>query len=77
MILNIEYYKGDTLLSGKQASAAELRQQLAVIEKIYDKAEDNFVELLCRKYGWTILDTDEPPDCIYDRDTRILIKPRY
>ncbi len=83
MILEIEYFKGDILLFGKPRNAALLRKQLSKTENLCDKAEDNFTELLCRLYGWTVLKTDGQPDetpdiivndYIYDRDIQKLIR---
>ena len=71
MILEIEYYKGDVLLMGKSRSAAALKQEIAEVERLYDVERDNFTELLCRMFGWTRIQTDEFPDCVYDRDTGI------
>lgn len=68
MIIEIEYYKGDTLLFGKVKNTAELKKQLDNIQVIYDGATDNFIELLCRNYQWSVLETYERPDYIYDRD---------
>lgn len=73
-ILEIEYYQKDTLLWGKNISKAVLKKQLEEIEITYDHEEDNFIELLCRKYGWTVLQTKESPDYIYDRDTGMLLE---
>ena len=77
MIIEIEYYKGDTLLFGKVKSTAELKKQLDYIEAIYDRETDNFIELLCRNYQWSVLETYEKPDYIYDRDVEILSKIEY
>lgn len=68
MIVELEYYQGDTLLSGKQISYAEFLKQLRKIESDYDREQDNFIALLCRRYGWTIIETLENPVYVYDRD---------
>jgi len=70
MIIQIEYYKGDTLLYGKQVSYAEFVRQLNEIESDYDRAQDNFIPLLCRRYGWVITETSDIPVYVYDRDIR-------
>ena len=77
MILEIEYYKNDTFLSGKTINAAELKKQLNETEQSYDIIEDNFIETLCRAYRWTVIETDEVPDFIYDRDIKRLYKPEF
>ena len=73
MVLEIEYYKKDTLLSGKSRSFCELQKQLEAAEFMYDPGTDNFVELLCRNYGWTVIKADILPDYVYDRDVKNFI----
>lgn len=68
MIIEIEFYQGDTLLSGKQIPYVEFLRQLGEIEADYDRTLDNFVALFCRRYGWTIVETSGSPVYIYDRD---------
>ena len=77
MIIEIEYYKGDTLLFGKVENIVELKNQFDNIETIYDRVTDNFIELFCRDYQWSILKNYENPDYTYDRDTGILRKNKY
>ena len=77
MILEIEYYKYDTHLIGKTASISELKKQLEETETLYDKENDNFIELFCRMFCWSVIDTDELPDYVYDRDAKLLYKPRF
>ncbi len=72
MIVEIEYYKGDVLLYGSKIGRYNLNEQLIEIENSYDNIQDNFIELFCRRFGWTILDRDEVPDFTYDRDTGLL-----
>lgn len=69
MIVEIEYYKGDILLSGRQITYAEFLRQITEIEAVYDRIQDNFTALLCRRYDWTITETSEIPAYVYDRDT--------
>lgn len=74
MIIQIESYKGDTLLYGKNISPQMLKKQMQIIEEEYDKVVDNFISLLCRRYQWSITDVSRIPEYIYDRDTgRLLI----
>ena len=68
MIIEIEYFKGDTFLCGKRVTFGKLREQIKDVEQIYDRQEDNFIELLCRMYGWTVISEDEDPEYTYDRD---------
>ena len=76
MILEIEHYKHDTCLIGKATNVLELKRQLMQTEILYDKELDNFTELFCRMFGWSITDADELPDCVYDRDTKFFYKPK-
>ena len=71
MIIEIEYYKGDVLLMGKARGIEELKRQIAEVEKLYDRENDNFTELLCRMYNLTEMSSLEQPDITYDRDTGI------
>ena len=73
-ILEIVSYKGDMCLFGSTVSVHSLQQQIADIEASYDRTEDNFVELLCRRFGWTVFETEELPDFTYDRDTERLFR---
>lgn len=73
MIIEIEYYKGDVLLCGKQISFGEFKRQIRTIESEYDRQEDNFVELLCRRYNWMVIDGNEQPVYTYDRDTEKIL----
>ena len=77
MVIEIEYYKGDTLLFGKVRNTVELKEQLDDIQVIYDRVTDNFIELLCRNYQWSVLETYEVPDYIYDRDIDKLSKNKF
>lgn len=76
MIIEIEYYKGDTILYGTKVSFEEFKKQIKTIEKVYDnssgydKKEDNFIALLCRIYNWTVMKEEMKAEYIYDRDTK-------
>ena len=73
MIICIESWKGDVLLSGKTRLRSVLIQELARVESLYDRETDNFVPLLCRMYGWTAVEGGETPDMTYDRDTGLML----
>ena len=77
MIIEIEYYKGDAFLFGKSRSRSELQGQLDNVERLYDRNEDNFTELLVRMYGWTMLNEAEKPEYTYDRDIGKLVAHKY
>ncbi|ADU24402.1 MULTISPECIES: hypothetical protein [Ruminococcus] len=68
MILEIEYYKADTQLVGKARHFSEVKEQLEKAEHLHDRVNDNFIELLCRMFGWTENKIFCRPDLIYDRD---------
>lgn len=74
MILEIEDYKCDILLYGKSSSFTELKKQLETTEFICDA--NNFIELFCRNYHWTVIGNYILPDYVYDRDIKKLYKPR-
>lgn len=78
MILEIESYRGDTLLFGKNRTFATLKQQFAEAENSYDAGSDNFISFLCRNYDLAMFPQAEPNintvvDYIYDHDTQNLL----
>ena len=80
MMIEIEYYKYDIFLLGKRRSRDVLLKELEEVERDHDKNEDNFTELLCKKYGWVMIDkaqNPESPEYTYDRDIGKLVEPRY
>ena len=76
MILEIESYKKDVLLSGKMVSFSELKKQLETTENIHDTKTDNFIDMLCRNYHWNVIENSTLPDYVYDRDIKKLYKSR-
>lgn len=76
MVIEIEYNKGDTILYGAKVSFAEFAAQINVIENLYDRAEDNFVALLCRAYNWNVVKGEMKPQYVYDRDIKKCINLR-
>ena len=74
MILEIEYYKGDVFLTGKNISESTLRKHIVYVQRTFDRENDNFTELLCRCFDWEILSYDGIPDYTYDRDIEKLKK---
>lgn len=74
MILEIEYYKKDILLSGKTVSFSELKKQLETTENIHDPETDNFIDMFCRNYQWNVIENNIFPDYVYDRDIKKLYK---
>ncbi len=72
LIIEVECYRGDTLLRGKKISFPVFTAQIAEIERDYDRNEDNFITLLCRRYHYEIISTDTMDavaEFVYDRDT--------
>ncbi len=64
------------MLSGKSVSFSALKKQFESTKDIYDHETDNFIEILCRNYGYIIIKNDIMPDYIYDRDAGKLYKKR-
>ena len=77
MIIEIEYYKYDTKLIGGEICFSDLNRFVMQAEKLYDKENDNFERILCSLIQFDIIETDELPDYVYDRDIKKLYRPRY
>ncbi len=77
MILEIEYYKGDTQLVGRKVDYQELKSQLEQAEKLHDRQIDDFIDLLCRRFGWYENKIFVRPDYVYDRDIRRLQRSKF
>ena len=77
MIIEIEYYKYHTKLIGGDICSSDLNRLLMQAEKLYDRECDNFERVLCSLIQYDIIETDERPDYVYDRDIKKLYKPRY
>ena len=76
MILKLEYFNKDTFLNGKNTPFCELQKQLNETEHLCDAEYDNFTALFCRMFQWDIVDSDDLPDYVYDRDIKRLYKNR-
>lgn len=77
MVLELElYFYGESrFLKGRRISHRELIRQIQFVERIYDREHDNFLELMCRCFGWNEIDAYEGlPDYTYDRDTEIIVR---
>ena len=77
MVLQLEFYfyEKDRFLYSKNVTYDELLKQIQSVEEIYDREHDNFLELMCRCYGWNeIKNFEDVPDFTYDRDTEMLIR---
>jgi|GEM_PF-901790 len=75
MIIEIEYYKYDTKLSGKTIEVSDLKRIIQQAEETYDRENDNFERVLCSLIQYEIVETDEQPDYVYDRDIGKLFIP--
>lgn len=75
MILEIEFYKGDALLTGKHLNEHSLRKLLKNVKRQCGDSGD-LAETLCRNYGFERITAEVFPDWRYDRDTGLLYKPR-
>lgn len=76
MIIEIEYYKYDTKLSGKTIEVSDLKRKIQQAEETYDRENDNFERVLCSLIQYEIVETDEQPDYVYDRDVGKLFVAR-
>lgn len=77
MILELEFYfyGKSRFLKGKRISHGELIKQIQFVEGLYDREHDNFLELMCRCFGWNEIGTyGGLPDYTYDRDTEIIVR---
>ena len=77
MIIEIEYYKYHTKLIGSEICFSDLNRFIVQAEQLYDRENDNFERVLCSLIHFDIIETDEQPDYVYDRDIKHLYKPRY
>ena len=77
MIIEIEYYKEDTKICGGKTDIFELKRNIKQAEEICDLEEDNFVRVLCGLINYEVIETDEQPDFVYDRDIQMLYRPQY
>lgn len=68
IVVEIEYFKDDVLLTGAYLTFEEFIHQIKTIEDIYDTTEDNFIDLLCHIYNWSICREQLKPYYVYDRD---------
>ena len=76
MIIEIECYKYDTKLSGKTIEVSDLKRKIQQAEETYDRENDNFERVLCSLIQYEIVETDEQPDYVYNRDVGKLFVAR-
>ncbi len=77
MLVYIESYWGDRLISGKKCSEKELRQKMKLVLEI-TQSED-FTALFCRMHQFDEypLTDDIETDFVLDLDTCLVYKPKY
>jgi len=77
MIVYIESFWGDRLISGKKCSENELREKFKKVITIAEK--DNFTELFCRmfKFEEFPMADDIDFDFVIDLDTHLVYTPKY
>ena len=77
MLVEIESYFGDRLISGKKCTENQLREKYMQAIKIADAS--NFTELFCRMFSFEEypLSDDVQVDFVMDLDTNIVYAPQY
>lgn len=77
MIIEIESYLGDKLISGKTLSIGQLKHQMEAILK--QVSEKDFVSIFCARYDFEVLPYDENIEAHYvvDLDTHMVFQPKY
>ncbi|MGL5434557.1 MAG: hypothetical protein ACRDBO_04050 [Lachnospiraceae bacterium] len=74
MLIRIEYYFGDMLLSGKVRSAGQLKYRMQ--QTLADTPIEDFIPVFCSRYHYEILphDKDVKVDYTIDLDTLIVFE---
>jgi len=77
MLVCIENFFGDTLISGKKCAEKELREKFNTVIKLTN-AED-FTRLFCCRFHFNELPytEDVQVDFVIDLDTHLVYKPRF
>ena len=77
MLIEIESFFGNRLISGKKCTEKELREKFRKVIKIAET--QNFTELFCRMYNFEEYDLSEyiQADFVIDLDTHLVYAPRY
>ena len=77
MIIEIESYFGNKIVSGKVRSLRELRR--CVKDVLKESNHEDFTSIFCARYNFDILTYDEEImiDCCIDLDTQTVFKPQY
>ncbi|KES14885.1 Aldo/keto reductase family [Gilliamella apicola SCGC AB-598-I20] len=77
MIIEVESYCGNTLISGKVRNIGQLKNRMMKIIKEF--GTDNFVDFFCVQFGFNVYPYDEYiiADYVIDLDTYQVYKPTY
>lgn len=77
MLIEIESFYGDSLLSGKVSSIEQLRHQMLTVLADCDTCD--FISVFCARYGYDIYPYDESiqVDYVIDLDTYMVYRPVY
>lgn len=77
MLIEIESFYGDSLLSGKVSSIEQLKYQVMTV--LADCDIRNFISVFCARYSYDIYPYDESiqVDYVVDLDTYSVYKPVY
>lgn len=77
MLIEIESFYGDSLLSGKVSSIEQLKYQVMTV--LADCDIQNFISVFCARYSYDIYPYDESiqVDYVVDLDTYSVYKPVY
>lgn len=77
MIVIIESYTGDALISGKVTSAGQLKYRMQMVLK--DTSTEDFCSVFCARYQFDILPYDShiKADYIMDLDTHLVLTPYH
>lgn len=77
MLVYIESFYGDKLISGKKCTEKELREKFKKVIEISEPAD--FTPLFCRMFRFQeqFLDEEVQVDFFIDLDTHLIYTPRY
>lgn len=77
MLVEIESFWGDKIISGEKCSEKELRHRVNVVLKITDTEE--FTSIFCRMFQFeeNKFTDDVRVDFVIDLDTHLVFAPKY
>lgn len=79
MFVEIESYLGDIKLEIPFVTRENFEIHVKTVERLYNPAKDNFVDLLCEKYGYKLIAYSKSiqPEFVYDRDVQEIYAPYH